>query len=160
MTTHSGFYTWVVVSVLLALLLCVYPLPAHYAWFRPEFLPLLCIFWALYCPFRFGVVIAWGIGLAQDVVVGGVWGAHAIALAFITYVCLLSYQRLRSYSLAQQILWVFILVGIHQIFVNWVYGLDGYDAPVEMIILPTLITALCWPLVLTLLKPSRGVWHV
>lgn len=156
---NNGFYVWLVASVLLALVLCVYPLPAHYAWFRPEFLPLLCVFWSLYCPFRFGVGIAWGIGFAQDIVVGGVWGAHAVALAFVTYVCLLSYQRLRSYHVVQQMLWIFVLVGIHQIFVNWVYGFDGYDAPVEMIILPTVITALCWPLIVHTLKPTRRVWH-
>ena len=144
----------------IALLLCIYPLPAHYAWFRPEFMTLLCIFWAMHSPYRFGVVTAWSLGLLQDMVVGGVWGAHAIGLAFVAYLCLSSYQRLRSYHLGQQTLWVFVMVGVHQIFVNWVHGLAGYQAPAQMIVLPALVTALCWPLAVLILKPSRPAWQV
>ena len=153
------FYPWLAATTLVGLLLSIYPLPAHYAWFRPEFLALVCIYWALFCPFRFGVISAWCIGLLQDVVVGGVWGAHATGLALVAYLCLGSYQRLRSYGRGQQMLWVFILVGIHKVFVNWVLEFAGYNAPVELIILPTVITALCWPLVVGLLKPARGVWQ-
>lgn len=159
MISLVSYRLWLAVSVFTALLLQVLPLPSHYAWVRPEFMVLLCVFWSLYCPYRFGVILAWSIGLLQDMVVAGVWGAHAIALAFVAYICLCSYQRLRSYHLGQQTLWVFILVGIHQVFVNWVHGLGGYHAPAHMIILPTVVTALCWPLVVALLKPSRPIWQ-
>ena len=143
----------------LGLLLAVYPLPSHYAWFRPEFIALLSIFFALYHPYRFGVLSAWAIGLIQDIAVGGVWGAHALAQAFVVYVCLCSYQRLQSYGVVQQTLWVFVLVGLHQMGVNWVQGLDGYIAPAQMIVLPALVTALCWPLLAVLLKPKGHFWH-
>ncbi len=150
---------WFIACTLLALLLHVMPLPSHYALLRPEFLVLLCVFWSVYSPYRFGVVYAWGLGLIYDIVVTGVWGAHAMGLAFIAYICLCAYQRLRSYQLGQQMLWVFILVGIHQVFVNWVHGLAGYHIPLEMIILPTLVTSLCWPILVVILKPSRMVWQ-
>lgn len=159
MSDNTGYLPWLAVTVFVGLMLSIYPLPAHYAWFRPEFLALVCIFWSVFCPYRFGVVMAWCIGLLQDIVVGDVWGAHALSLAFIAYLCLCSYQRLRSYRRGQQMLWVFVLVGIHEVFVNWVQGLNGYAAPVVMIILPTLITALCWPLVVGLLKPTRNIWQ-
>lgn len=154
-----GYLMAVAISVVVALVLAVFPLPPHYAWFRPELLALVCIYWALFTPFKFGVVSAWCLGLVQDVVVGGVWGAHAIGLAFIVYLCLSAYQRLRSYGLFQQMLWVFVMIGIHQVFVNWIEGLNGYNAPVIMIVLPSLVTALCWPLVLALLKPSQPSWQ-
>ena len=159
MNHNGGYLPWLAVTVFVGLLLNIYPLASHYSWFRPEFLALVCIFWSLFCPYRFGVVMAWCVGLLQDIVVGGVWGAHALALAFVAYLCLCSYQRLRSYKLGHQMLWVFVLVGIHEVFVNWVQGLNGYDAPVVMIILPTLITALCWPLMIGLLKPTRNIWQ-
>ena len=159
MIRQSSFGAWLAISVFVGLLLSIYPLPAHYAWFRPEFLALLCIFLGLFCPYRFGVIMAWCVGLIQDLVCGGIWGAHALSLAFVTYVCLCSYQRLCSYGLVQQTLWVFVLVGIHRISVNWVQGFVGYSAPVQMIVLPTLVSALCWPLVVSLLKPMRVTWH-
>src|SRR5690606_36059876 len=106
----------ILLSFALALLLSVYPLPDAWQWFRPEFVALLVIYWVTALPDRIGVGAAFVVGLLQDLVENAVPGQHALALVALSYVCLLSYQRIRNYALWQQSAWVFILIGIHQLF--------------------------------------------
>lgn len=138
-------YAFMALMYLVALLLAVYPLPWTYAMLRPELVCLLVLYWAMYLPDYSGISLAFFAGLFQDVVVGSVWGAHALALAVLAYICLVSYQRIRNYSVWHQALWVFVLVGMHQVLVNWVQGLAGYQASVSYMLIPTMVTALCWP---------------
>lgn len=132
--------------LLLALLIAIYPLNPSISVYRPELLCLVVIYWVLHSPHHFGVGVAWFVGLLQDVVEDGVWGGHALALALVAYICLMSYQRLRSYSIGQQTFWIFVFAGIHQLFVNWVQGLDGYGGPARHMAVSALVSAVCWPL--------------
>jgi len=133
-------------SVLLALLLAVYPLPGVGPWMRPEFVVLLAIYWVMVLPQAAGPGLIWLVGLFQDVVEGAVLGQHAFALVVIAYICQLSYQRLRNYALWQQAGLVFVLVGIHQLLGNWVYSLSGGTSKSLLFLLPAFTSALCWPL--------------
>lgn len=153
--SSAPLFTLVVLSCLVALLVAVFPLPYGYASLRPEMVCLLVLYWVMYAPEHVGVFMAFAIGLLQDVVEGTVWGAHALALTVLAYICLVSYQRIRSYSLWHQTLWVFVLVGTHQVLVNWVQGLAGYHAGVSQMLLPTVFSALCWPLVIYTLNQLR-----
>ena len=137
----------ILLSLFFALVLGVYPLGHTVSLLRPEFVCLLVVYWVVTYPHRLGVLFAWGIGFFQDVVEGTVWGGHALALTILAYICLLSWQRIRSYSIWQQSMWVFVLVGTHQVVVSWVQGLAGYHSPTHMLLLPTIASALSWPLI-------------
>lgn len=154
---NSRFYSAGVLalSLVLALLISVYPLSPQLSSLRPELVCLLLIFGVLYSPHRIGIGLAWVIGLVQDVVHDSVWGAHALALAFVAYICLNSYRRLRSYTVLQQAFWVFVFVGIHQLFISWMQGLNGYSAPVQYLLLSNLITALLWPFLIVCVRKLR-----
>ena len=143
-------YFWRIVFLLvtcmvLAALLRVFPLPLKLAMVRPEFVCLMVIYWIVNRPHEFGVTFACCVGLLQDVIELSVWGAHMLALTVIAYICQLSWQRIRSYSIWQQAMWIFVLVGTHQVIVGWVKGLGGYHSPMYLIVLPTLTSALLWP---------------
>lgn len=142
-------------SVLLALLLAVYPLPGVGPWLRPEFVVLLAIYWVMVLPQLAGPGLIWLVGLFQDVVEGAVLGQHAFALVVIAYVCQLSYQRLRNYALWRQAALVFVLVGIHQLLGNWVYSLSGGATKSLMFLLPAFTSALCWPLLVIVMNRLR-----
>jgi rod shape-determining protein MreD len=140
-----------VLSFLLAMLLGVFPLPQGWAWFRPEFVALLVIYWVMTLPEQVGVGTAFAVGLVQDVVENAMLGQHALALVAVAYVCALSYQRIRNYALWQQSAWVFVLIGIHQLFWNWVHSLAGSAAQSLVFLMPALISALLWPAVLMIM---------
>ena len=143
------------ISIALALLFCIFPMPQAWAWFRPAFVCLVVIYWAIALPQLFGVGAAWLVGLVQDVVEYSTLGQHALALMAVAYVCHLSYQRIRNYALWQQSAWVFVLVGIHQLFWNWVHSLHGSTASPLYFLLPALVSALAWPIILVLLEWAR-----
>lgn len=152
MSDRSGFGLFLLGMLCLALLAALFPMSFHTSTFRPEWVCLIVTYALLYRPEYMGIGRAWVVGLVQDILEGAVWGAHAIALAFLAYICILSYRRLRSYPLYQQCAWVFILVGVHQIFVNWIQGLAGYDAPSRIILVSSITSALVWPMVVLLLR--------
>ena len=154
------FFTIVATSTLFALILAVVPLPMDYASLRPEMLCLVVIYWIIHMPQRIGMLYAWCVGLAQDVIETNIWGAHGMALVVIAYICLLSYQRLQNYSIWHQALWIFIFVGLHQVIVNWVHGLVGYNSEPHELILSTVSSALCWPLVVIILGYIRRIYRV
>lgn len=110
------------------------------------------IYWVLHSPHQVGVGIAWLLGLLQDLIEDGIWGGHALALSLVAYISLMSYRRLRTYSISQQAFWIFIFVGIHQLFVNWVQGLGGYAAPAHFMVTSALISAVCWPLLVLFMR--------
>lgn len=147
--------TVVLLSLFLATILNVYPLSHAVSFLRPEFLCLIVIYWIVSIPHHIGVVFAWSTGLFQDIVEGTVWGAHALALTLLAYICLLSWQRIRSYSIWQQSMWVFILVGMHQVVVSWIQGLAGYQNPIHLLLLPTIVSACVWPILFLSLQSVR-----
>ncbi|MBU2985359.1 rod shape-determining protein MreD [Saccharophagus degradans] len=150
-----SFYIFFCVSAFFALVLSIYPIPHAYAALRPELFCLLVVYWVINYPQYFGVTTAWLMGLFLDVVHSTVWGAHALGLAAVAYICLSSYQRIRSYSLWQQTLWVFVFVGIHQVIVNWMLGLSGYHKPTHIILVTTAVSALSWPIMVLLFRRLR-----
>jgi rod shape-determining protein MreD len=154
--------TWsmIAVSFVIAMLLAVYPISIEWRWVRPEFIALLGIYWAVYLPHRIGPGVLWILGIVQDVVEGTPLGLHALGLVVIAYICLLSYQRLRSFETWQQAFWVFVLVGIHQLFGNWVHSLSGNESAVFLFLLPALSSALCWPIQVYLLDKLRLRYRV
>ena len=146
MQSKSGLYFLVCVSYMLALFVALYPLSVGFAELRPELVCLLVIYWIISTPQYFGVLFAWGVGLTQDVVEGTVWGAHALALAIVAYICIVAHQRIKNYSVWHQTLWVFVLVGFHQVITNWVQSLAGYEATTKVLVLSAVVSALFWPL--------------
>ena len=146
--------------MLAAMLFAVFPLPSMYVHLRPEFVCLLVIYWVTHFPQQIGIGYAAFIGLIQDVIEGTIWGAHMMALTVIAYICVLSYQRIKNYSTWHQALWMFILVGVHQLVVNWIQGMAGYASSTTDLVLSTLVSALCWPFLFFGLGRFRQIYRI
>ncbi len=152
---------WIIItSFIVALLLAVYPLQVDWRWWRPEFIALLVIYWSMYTPHNFGIAAAWGVGLVQDLVEICPLGQNSLGLIVVAYICHLSYQRIRNYALWQQAMWVFVLVGIYQLFGNWVGGLvdEGVESPIFL--LSAIVSGFMWPLIVVLLQRIRIYLHL
>ncbi|GMG86588.1 rod shape-determining protein MreD [Biformimicrobium ophioploci] len=149
MEPHSRWF--IAATFLAGLLLAVAPLAHNWQWFRPAFISLLVIFWVTRMPTVFGVGFAWLAGLIQDLVTGAAIGSHALSLAAIAYLCLLFYRRMRAYSAGQQVLLVFVLVGIQQLVSVWVHEFAGKPAQGLVFLWPAATSALLWPVVSGLL---------
>ena len=152
---------WVILtSLLVALVLALVPLPEWAVWARPEWVALTLIYWCLALPHRVGIITALAVGLALDGLEGAVLGQNALALVVLALLCLVLYQRVRVFSLAQQSGVVFILVGINQLLCQWVQTLQGAGAQTLLFLLPALSSAIIWPLVLHYLRALRRHYRV
>ncbi len=151
----SLFYSMVAISIVLALFIAIIPIAPGYRVLRPELVCLLVIYWVISAPQHLGVTFAFIVGFCQDLLEQVSWGGHALALALVAYICLNSYQRIKSYSLWHQTLWVSVLIGLHQVAVNWVQSLAGYHAPMPALLASIVISSLLWPVVLIGLRRFR-----
>ena len=154
------FASLVFFTLLISLLIAVFPMSPAMSLVRPEFMCLIVLYWSLNTPQHFGIVYAWMAGLTQDIIEGSVWGGHAMALSIISYICIESSQRIRNYSVWHQSLWVFVLVGFHQVIVNWMQGLMGYHSLPFQLVLSSILTAFFWPLIVMGIRRVRVLYRI
>lgn len=135
-----------VLSAVVALALAVVPLPAVIDAFRPDFLVLVVFYWSIESPRAGGLALAFGAGLALDVIQGIVLGQHALAMtltaAWATHLRL----RLRVFSVLSQSLTIFALLTGYQFVLFWVDGATGNPVTTWSRWLAPVIGALLWPL--------------
>ena len=96
---------WVLpVSVALALLLGLVPLPALLQPLRPYWLALVLTYWVIETPDRAGLGFAFCIGLLADLLYGGILGEQALRLVVMAFILQRFRARLRFFPLSQQAL--------------------------------------------------------
>ena len=142
-------------TLVLALALSVVPLPAAVVAFRPDWVPLILIYWALVTPERFGLVTALWMGLAVDTLTSALLGQHALAMLVVVYLSLRFHLRIRVFPIWQMSMTVFAMLAIYEFVLFWVDGVAGRTVPYVERWAPVVMGALLWPLVLGTLDRMR-----
>ncbi|MBY5993122.1 rod shape-determining protein MreD [Ferrimonas balearica] len=143
-------------TILIALLLQVMPLPPAVAAARPDWVLLTVIYWVLALPHRFNIFSACLVGVVLDILVGGTLGVRGLALSIVAYLVALQYQKLRHFALIQQLLVVGSLSLLLHMLVYWAEYLGNPAITIDWVYLqPVLITPLLWPWVFWLLRRTR-----
>jgi rod shape-determining protein MreD len=145
LSPQLNLYAVIAFSFLVALVLSVYPLPMGIRWWRPEFVLLVAIYWIFLMPLTMSFTLLCLLGLFQDLLEGVPFGQHSLGLVIVAYVCILSYQRVRNFSIWRQSGWIFVLVGVAQLTDNWVQGMAGRPLSGIQFLYPALTSALLWP---------------
>ena len=147
---------WVIIlSFIIAIMLTAMPLPDWAVNWRPAWVAMVLIYWCLALPDRVGIGIGWLLGLLLDVQQGTVLGQHALGLAVIAYITIISYQRIRVFPLAQQALVVGLYLLVFQFFNMWVRGIMGIPSQHWSIWLPAVTSMLLWPWMFIILRDIR-----
>ncbi|RKZ60484.1 MAG: rod shape-determining protein MreD [Gammaproteobacteria bacterium] len=128
-----------------AFMLAIMPMPDWAAVYRPDWVTLVLIFWAMTLPSRVGVTMAWFAGLLLDVSYGTLMGQHAVGLVLVVYVIHLQHQRLRMASLLQQAIVIFFLLLMKQLLTLWVDGMLGRAPDNWLYFMPTITSTFLWP---------------
>jgi len=145
----------VIPTLIVALMLNMWPMPEWLEYARPEWMVLVLIYWALAMPEQIGVTVAWVVGLLLDVTQGAILGQHAVGLVLVIFIINTQYQRIRVFSLAQQALVVSLLLLIKQVLVLWVSGIVGQAPDISLYFLPALTGAIIWPWLFIVLRDLR-----
>jgi rod shape-determining protein MreD len=96
---------WVLpVSVTIALLLGLLPLPMPLQPLRPYWLALVVAYWVIDDPERTGLGFAFALGLCADLAFGGLLGEQALRLVVMAFILRRFRAQLRFFPLSQQAL--------------------------------------------------------
>jgi rod shape-determining protein MreD len=157
--THA---TWVIaLSLFIGFLLAIVPFPDWAMNYRPEWIPMVLIYWAMALPYRIGIGWAFVVGLLLDILEGSILGVNALALVMIAYITLSLHQRLRMFSTVQQAGLVFALVGLNLMVCHWLLIITDQTVPSNlMFLMAALTSALIWPSLFQLLRHSRRSFDV
>jgi rod shape-determining protein MreD len=143
-------------SVLVALILTVLPLPPWLDVLRPAFLVLTVLFWSVNAPRTGGLALGFFAGLMLDVFQGPVLGEHALALSLVTYIAVREHQRIRSKPAIQQALIVFAALIVYEIVLFMIDGWTGRPVTSPLRWVHTLTGALIWPPAAAILAYGAG----
>ena len=117
----------IVLSLIVAIILMLIPLPDSIRLARPEWVVLTLIYWAMALPERVGIGVAWVTGLVMDVVMGNTLGVQAFAYAFAIYLVARFHLQLRQYPLWQQAFIILSLVFLVHLISEMAYtGIAGW----------------------------------
>ena len=153
---------WVIfLSFFIAYLLAIVPFPEWAMNYRPEWVPMVLIYWTMALPYRVSTGLAWAVGLVLDVLEGSTLGVNALALVIVAYVALSLHQRMRMFSLLQQSGLVLALVGLNLMLCNWLQIVTGRSVfSTLMFLMAALTSAVIWPSLFQLLRQIRRSFDV
>ncbi|MCB1667280.1 MAG: rod shape-determining protein MreD [Porticoccaceae bacterium] len=139
---------WVLCSLVLGLLMEIYPWSVFdYSW-QPQWLLLVVVFWVLCRPSEYGVVLGFFAGLLLDIVLGGVMGRYALGICLSVYLLKAVQKRFHYATVLHQLALVFVLAVVNSLVTGaidmWVLDVTASG---RSVFLPALLTACLWPLV-------------
>ena len=142
-------------SLVVALILTILPLPDWVQIYRPNWVALVLIYWSMALPKRVGLWFAFFTGIILDTSQGTLLGQHTLALVLIIFINMNFYQRIRVLALAQQSIYVFVLLLINQLIIAWIEGIMGRPTPILTFFGAPFIGMLIWPWVFVVLRDIR-----
>ncbi len=98
------------VSIILALLLGLLPLPGMLQPLRPYWLALIMAYWVIEAPDSAGLGFAFAMGIIADLMFGGLLGEQALRLVIMTFILQRFRARLRFFPMSQQALAIGVLL--------------------------------------------------
>ncbi len=136
----------VILTMIVGLMLTMMPLPELLDPFRPDWLALLVIFWAMQLPRTWSIGTAWIVGLILDVSQGTLLGQHALAFCVVAFMTVRFHLLMRVFPLPQLSATVFGLLAVYQFLLFWTNGVAGTHAVSTVYWGPVVSSALIWPL--------------
>jgi rod shape-determining protein MreD len=111
-----------------AMVLTVVPLPELAEPWRPPFVTMAIIYWAMMWPRLCGTLTAFIAGLMLDLLYGSMLGEHAFALTVVAYLTVRFHLQIRIFPLWQLTFTAFMLMAIDAFLVFWADGIAGYPS--------------------------------
>ncbi|MDX3775146.1 rod shape-determining protein MreD [Chromatiaceae bacterium AAb-1] len=156
--THGlGF---IYLSLFIALILTVMPLPQMVKLFRPDWVLLVLMYWTMALPARVNVGTAFVLGFLIDVLVGTVLGVNALAFSVVIFIVAVNHLKIRNFAIIQQALLVGLLMALYHLLLFWLsHFLTGVSFLPEYL-WPVPIAMLVWPWLFWLLRRYRRQFKV
>lgn len=152
-TRLSPLTLWL--TLLVAMVLAIVPLPALVEPFRPPWVTMVLIYWCMMSPRLCGILTAFMVGLILDVLLGNLLGQHALSLSVVAYLTLRFHLQIRIFPLWQLTMTAFMLMAIDAFLVFWIDGIAGFAAGDMARWTQVLAGGIAWAPVMALLDTTR-----
>ena len=140
-----------VATFALALALSIIPLHDSIAPYRPDWVALILIYWAIVRPQHFGLLTAFIVALALDILTGSVLGRHVLALLPVIYLALQLHLRLRVALAWQVTVSVLLMLVVYHFLLFWIDGVVRGAIPSLAVWAPILASVVAWPIIVAAL---------
>jgi rod shape-determining protein MreD len=107
-------------SILVALVLSIMPLPLELKPLRPDWVAMVVIYWAMALPHRVNIGTAWVVGFLLDILLGTLLGVHAFALSLVVFGVSSNFQKMRNFSVWQQSIIVGAFLLLYHFVIFWI----------------------------------------
>ena len=156
MKNRSDRFSIIIITIVVALVLTLLPLPHILDIMRPYWVALVIIYWGLETHDLISLGLAFVIGVTLDLLSASLLGLHALSLVIIVYLVTRFRARLRFFPPWQQALSVLALLVNDRIILLWIISLRGEPLPSLEFWLPPIIGTALWPWLFLLLDRVRG----
>jgi len=153
MLSHNGVI--ILLSLLIALMASIMPLPLSVDAFRPDWVLIVLIYWCMALPGRVNIITAWIMGFLLDVLLGSVLGVHAAAMAISVYIVAENFQKIRNFSIWQQALITGVLAALYHLVVFWLQRFLIDVTFLTSYLYPVITTIVLWPWLFYMLRKVR-----
>ena len=153
--SNLSVYSVIGLSLLLGIILTIWPLPGTMNWLRPAWVMLVTLYWIIVLPNRVGIKLAWLLGLFLDGLHGSLLGEHALACLLTSYFASNIRRQILVSPLWLQALMIMLLILIYQVILYLVQGFAGQVISSWQYWLPSLTSAVLWPVIFALLRASK-----
>ncbi|HWX65737.1 MAG TPA: rod shape-determining protein MreD [Rhodanobacter sp.] len=147
---------WFIGTLVFALVSMLVPLPGVLEPFKPYWPALILLYWSLESEDRVTLGLAFGVGLAADLLNGVVLGEQALRLCALVFIALRFRSRLRFFPMWQQALAVLALLLNDRILLLIVRVLAGASLPPASWWISPFVGAALWPFLFLLLDDLRA----
>ena len=151
---------FLIFSLAFALMLDFIPFPSPVNYWLPDCTALLILYWGLHKPQKFGIGIAFIIGLIFDVGTATPLGLHALSYIAAVYVIQQNRNQILAYSYGLQSLAVLGALLLMNLITILVHFFESHQFVGWFIFLPSFISALLWPLLSKLILYFTQLRHL
>lgn len=156
---RSGFGA-LFVSYLIALVLMVMPMPGALDAYRPDWLSLVLLYWLIALPHRVSMGTLLVLGLCTDILLGSTFGVHAVGLLVMGYIAARNFQRIRNFSMLQQMVVIGVLIAIKRLVVFQIEQVLNDAEFVPQYLWPVFTSAIMWLWLFHLLRKVRRNFRI
>ena len=153
--THRDPLIAIIISVILASVLVVYPLSYEFSGWRPLFMMLVTLFWVLCQPTWCGIWFAFCTGIFADLLVDAPLGMNGLSFVVIAFMSRFLTRERRILTFGN--LWIIAsLATVAHLFFIWIAQImSGVHFSFARHWQPLLSSILVWPIIYYLLKKWR-----
>jgi rod shape-determining protein MreD len=145
----------VILSIIIAMVLKITPIPDVLTAFNPDWILLVILAHTLTTPDRFSIGSAWLIGLITDVLTSKLLGQYAFAYAVCAYIIANIYRQIRHFPMLQQCTVIFVLLLLAKASIFITTSIQGIPRTDWSYWSPAIIGALVWPLIYSVINRIR-----